>query len=118
MNYKMNKEIKTEIENEVYKSTRKSEEVLTNLVKDVQDEMKNHNKVYNEDIAKVHQNIEKLCFSQEDVAKDIKEIKIQTKETNGRVTGLEKREQYVKGGLAVLTLLVVPILIAVIIRMI
>lgn len=45
-----------------------------------------------------------------DIASTLQEIKTQTKLTNGRVTSLEKWQYTVIGGVAVLTLIVVPLL--------
>lgn len=42
---------------------------------------------------------------------DIKEIKAQTMKTNGRVNALENWSNFIKGGIAVICVLLVPILI-------
>lgn len=51
----------------------------------------------------------------EEIRAKLDEIHEQTKQTNGRVSNLEKWQSFIKGGLAVLTMLVVPILISVVI---
>ena len=48
---------------------------------------------------------------------DIVEIKEQTTKTNGRVTKLENWRNYITGGLAVLTLLVIPVLLLVVAKL-
>lgn len=49
-----------------------------------------------------------------EVHKDVKEVLEQTKKTNGRVSKLESWQAYIKGGLTILSILVVPILIYII----
>lgn len=45
-----------------------------------------------------------------EVHSDVKATLVQAKLTNGRVGNLENRESFTKGGLAVLTVLVLPLL--------
>ena len=46
-----------------------------------------------------------------DIKEDVGEIKAQVKLTNGRVSSLENEKFFIRGGLAVLTILVVPIVL-------
>lgn len=46
-----------------------------------------------------------------DIKTDVGEIKVQVKATNGRVGKLENWQAFMQGGLAVLTIMVVPIVI-------
>lgn len=48
-----------------------------------------------------------------DIQNDVKEIVLQTKKTNGRVSELENWKAYITGGMAVLLMLVVPIFLAI-----
>ncbi len=50
------------------------------------------------------------------VLNKLEEIHEQCKKTNGRVNKLEKWQAFIKGGLTILTLMVVPIMIALIIQ--
>ena len=43
-----------------------------------------------------------------DTSEKLKSIETQTLLTNGRVSKLERRESFIQGGLAVLTIIVVP----------
>lgn len=47
----------------------------------------------------------------EELRNDIKEIKTQVKTTNGRVSSLEQWKWFISGGLAILTMLVVPVIL-------
>ena len=49
-----------------------------------------------------------------DISTDVKEVVVQVRATNGRVSRLENWQAFMKGGLAVLSILVVPIVIYVI----
>lgn len=58
----------------------------------------------------------KLMFQEQngkiaDIHTDVKEVLEQTKKTNGRVGRLEQWKGFITGGLAVITVLIVPILI-------
>lgn len=50
----------------------------------------------------------------EDIGKDVKEIKEQTIKTNGRVTNLESVAIFIKGALAVMTTIIIPVVLMVI----
>lgn len=52
---------------------------------------------------------EKIQEELTEIKSDGKETKAQTMRTNGRVTDLEKRESFYRGGLAVLSILLVPV---------
>jgi len=47
----------------------------------------------------------------EDIRRDLVEIKLQVKTTNGRVSALENWKWLITGGMSVLTILVVPIVL-------
>lgn len=44
-----------------------------------------------------------------DIKGDVSEIKVQTKLTNGRVSGLENWRWFITGGLTIITLLILPV---------
>ena len=52
-----------------------------------------------------------LAHYLKDIQNDVKEIAIQVKQTNGRVSSLEMWRNFITGGLTVLTILVVPVLL-------
>lgn len=72
-----------------------------------------------------HLKFEQILNSQDDLKKmvetnhgelreNLEEIKKQTQKTNGHVADLKQWQAFVKGGLSILTILVVPILIYII----
>lgn len=46
-----------------------------------------------------------------DIQNDVKEIKIQTTKTNGRVSALENWKGYITGGISVIVIVLVPLII-------
>lgn len=50
-----------------------------------------------------------ITHTLKDIQSDVKEIKLQTTRTNGRVTALENSKAYFLGALGIITMIVVPI---------
>ena len=57
-----------------------------------------------------HPNDGELYIMLKNVKEDVTSILEQTKITNGRVSSLEKFQSFIMGGLAILSILVIPLL--------
>lgn len=55
-----------------------------------------------------------IVHTLKDIQSDVKEIKAQTTKTNGRVSTLENWQAYIKGALAVIGILLLPIIFIII----
>lgn len=65
-------------------------------------------------IIDIKDNVKEIKIQNNRTEETVNRVEIQARITNGRVTELEKWSSYIKGGLAVLTIMVVPILLWVI----